>query len=486
MYPSLSNIARNLAVVIIAIVLVALFACKKELQQTTPRSSKHEVLKQWYLSSIDKSPAFLTSFVPDWSNANQTVEDDKTVFEFDCANPNKIIYGEDLLNNDQKEKSYYNTKVKLLIFVDKDNNKTAAFMIVKGNVEGKSIHYKVFPNFTGSVIYFSLSGIFANGWIYADGNILKNIHKVVDKESSDKQTMLADVGNCNVSAVPVYGQQCFTVYPIPEQGGSPYTSCTWVVIDVIYNISCPPGGDSPGPPSGGGGYEPPIDPPSTPEPAPDDPCAKAKKLNENTAYNNEATDLKNKVADNTIKREVGYIKSVGSPANFVDPGGTGLVFPVPRTMDVPNNSLQYINHTHYKDSKALSTFSFEDLETFSKYLASGKVEDIHTFTIGVTTTYGTYAFILDNWTQFGPFYQNIINSPSGYDALRLAFNSQATGIHENNSGAINEKNLLRILNSNNSGVKLLKKDANTGAFKLLSIDDNGNVITIDCAGGGIE
>ncbi|RDC55123.1 hypothetical protein DU508_18405 [Pedobacter chinensis] len=480
--------------------LILIFSCKKDKHEESIFENKNTTqLNQWYNGLIQQQDQsiFLYQLKPDWGSVYISKHNGQTVYEINCKNPNKFTFGKELTDDTKKQAQFEHTTIKLLLFQNSDNILSGAFMMIKatGNIT-KKLNYKDLPGFTGTVIYYTLTGKFANGWVYNSGNITHTIAPATDadlgsiKINADhtafdrgEKLMLENI-NCVISAQPVYGQQCITIDPIPEIPESQsYTTCVWVIVDVSYTVQCYSTGGSEGG-SGGGGYNPPVTPPPTvPEDPPKpDPCAKAKALNENTNYKDETNDLKNKVADVNLQREVGYIKKVGSPAVYSDPGTTGMLFNIPQIGELTDHSLEYITHTHYVDSTALSIFGFDDFFTFGKFLGSNKVADVNTFSLGVTTSYGTYTLVLDDWNIFNSYLQDTINDFSNSLKLYQSFNAATGGILETNSGSINEINLLKILK--NSGIKLLKKDSSTGNFKVLTLDANGNLVIINCSGVG--
>lgn len=499
MQKTLLKRTKNLAVFLILLVVVG--SCRKDHLMRGFERQEPSQLKQWYANFINKQTEsfFLTTVVPDWKNVYESEHDGQKVYEVDCNNTDKVTFGNELTTDQKKADQSTRTKIKLLLFEAKDGRLSGAFMLVKEkNAQTQLRHYKNLGKLNGEVIFYSLEGIFANGWIYENGEIKESITRASKNqinalslmpEQANKgakgKVMLADV-NCIVVPQAVYSQQCITIEPIPEQGGSSTTTCTWVISDIIYSVHCTnTGGDGTGGPGGngsGGGYIPPDVPPT--EPPADDPCAKAKTLNENTNYKDETNTLKTKVDDETLKKEVGYVKKTGSPAVYKEPTGTGLEFPIPQPNDLVDHSLEYFNHTHYKDSLALSTFSFDDFFTFAKFLGSSKIADKNSFTVGVTTGYGTYALMLGDWSKFSTYLQNTINDFWPSNTLSQTFRSQESGVHESNTGIVNERNLLRILKD--SGINLLKKESSTGAFKVLKVDANGTVQVVDCPGTMIE
>ena len=478
--------------------LVVLFiTCKKEgHEKNLPTIEDTAYLNKWYDNLIQQHQKsfFAPRLIPDWSSIHQNKHGDKMVYEVTCKNPQKLISGSELTTDTKKLAEIETTTIKLLIFKDSKNCLTGAFMLISGDQSSvKTNRYKNLPDFTGKVLYYTLSGEFANGWLYTNGTITHSIANVTTADlPSQKNTSGNSVFNrgeklmlenisCVVSAQPVYSYQCISASN--EQGTIISTTCAWILVDMDYVIQCTSNGGSDGGSSGGGGYIPPTTPPTVPEDAPKpDPCAKAKTLNENTNYKNETNDLKDKVADLNLKREVGYIKKVGSPAIYSDPGSTGMLFNIPQINELNDHSLEYITHSHYIDPSALSIFSFDDFFTFGKFLGSNKVADVNTFNLGVATNYGTYALVLDDSSKFISYLQTTINDLQGSIDLFQKFDSPTIGILETNSGSINETNFLKIIKD--SGIKLLKKDQATGNFKVLTLDSNGNLIIINCSGNG--
>ena len=500
------SLAKILIYIILCLSISALiYSCKKDQKAVDAHYSTNidaVKLQLWFEQNgviLESKDNWLNTLEPNWSNISRSGNEQQYIYEIDFVNPERIFAAAG--NVDVKNvKTFENRSLlKLIIFENRTDQKLNAAIIEligfeDNRVELQNLHYKNYEGFTGAVNFYELNGKLSNGWLYKEGKIIastdnsQDLSKVALNDgivSAKDKVMLAAAApiECGSRSVPHWRQNCVTIGSVDGwgySGGDQTTVCTWEVYHTTEIIYCPnyedggggSGGGYTGGGSGGTGGGNTNDPPA------DDPCAKAKALNENTNYKDETANLKNKVDDDNLKKEVGYIKKVGNPSTYKEPSGSGLIFEIPQLNELADHSLEYIMHTHYNDSTALSTFSYADFIAFVEYLASPKVANVNTFNIGVTTKYGSYSLVLKNWNKFSSFLQNTIRSLDPAILFYQNFTSSSTGVHESNSGSVNEANLLKILKD--SGISLIKKDPTTGSFKVLEIDSNGNVTIVDC------
>ena len=104
--------------------------------------------------------------------------------------------------------------------------------------------------FSGQIIYHSLDGIFANGWEYKDGNIIKSIGDGSAERGSIKR--LSQV--CEWEVICVYKRFCW-------MAGSFFNCTEWEIdycyLDLLFCYESDPGGEiEQGGGDGGGGYNP--------------------------------------------------------------------------------------------------------------------------------------------------------------------------------------------------------------------------------------
>ena len=108
---------------------------------------------------------------------------------------------------------------------------------------------------------------------------------------------------------------------------------------------------------------------------------------------------------------------------------------------------------------------------------------MNSFVIGVVTASNTqYLMVIDDPTKFGAFADNLFegneidqNVQNMYEFVYAGF-----GIKTNNTAINNESSFLSYLQTNKTGLRLLKGDSTFSNWQILSKDSNGNVIPQNC------
>lgn len=175
----------------------------------------------------------------------------------------------DLTNLKQEEKNH---QIRLLIFENKQTGKVlyACYMSI-GHVpsqNAEAVHYKHVGLFTGSIVFYTLDGVLANGWQYVDGKVEKIIKGttklqydvMMQRNAVGAKGKLMDNGRppyCLTRIAPRYRLGCV--------GVSGYEKCSYLFDGWDYSDICsyfdnddgltPTGGGSGGT---GGDYYPPI------------------------------------------------------------------------------------------------------------------------------------------------------------------------------------------------------------------------------------
>jgi len=159
----------------------------------------------------------------------------------------------------QRQEKASRTTVKLIIFDNENGQRTAAYMFINelgADNNSDNTHYKQMGELSGTVIFYSLDGKLSNGYVYENGSIIKTIknapENISSTDSSQRSVMIAEAGNCSVSATAVYQQVCITVGEIYDSksgeankiaAGGTYTSCTWVCVGSFVTLTCTKGFD---------------------------------------------------------------------------------------------------------------------------------------------------------------------------------------------------------------------------------------------------
>ncbi|SUX46136.1 hypothetical protein [Chryseobacterium indoltheticum] len=150
-------------------------------------------------------------------------------------------------------------------------------------------------------------------------------------------------------------------------------------------------------------------------------------------------------------------------------------------MSIPNPVEGFI-HSHY--AGLLPVFSVSDLATLAWMYKNGKIKDVSTFVMGVVTASGTqYMITIDNGIQFTSFASSMLDSQNQYSTVMSSMQEimyVKNGITNNNTLENNENNFLRYLQSNNSGLKILKGDKNFSDWSLLEINELGKTVPTKC------
>jgi hypothetical protein len=95
-----------------------------------------------------------------------------------------------------------------------------------------------------------------------------------------------------------------------------------------------------------------------------------------------------------------------------------------------------------------------------------------------------YALQINNLAQFVAFGQsNLVDNDAEF-AFFLRFFSETGpggyGIQANQSVANNERNLLRLLRDQNTGLTMSKHDRNQNTWQQLGLDTNDSVVNVPC------
>ncbi|WP_298528545.1 hypothetical protein [uncultured Christiangramia sp.] len=125
-------------------------------------------------------------------------------------------------------------------------------------------------------------------------------------------------------------------------------------------------------------------------------------------------------------------------------------------------------------------FSGSDVRTIYQLYLNGQVDDLKTFTAGVTTYFGTsYTMKINDTSTFLNFGSQTLNNQNDFDAFELLYQAWYNS-YINDSGEVTarEKALLKILE--NSGISLFKANSTFSSGSELKFDTNNNIINTNC------
>ncbi|MGE6218585.1 hypothetical protein ACQKCH_02065 [Nubsella zeaxanthinifaciens] len=208
-----------LKISVIALVLVGNWGCKKETDFKEVKNVNINEMKNWFQSNIN-SDSFLSSVKPNWDKIYKGFDGNLSYYEIKCDNLLNTINGSfaDMQTDQQRQEKASRTTVKLIIFDNENGQRTAAYMFINelgADNNSDNTHYKQMGELSGTVIFYSLNGKLSNGYVYENGSIIKTIknapENISSTDSSQRSVMIAEAGNCSVSATAVYQQVCITI-----------------------------------------------------------------------------------------------------------------------------------------------------------------------------------------------------------------------------------------------------------------------------------
>ncbi|MBD3907052.1 hypothetical protein NAL32_21410 [Chryseobacterium sp. Ch-15] len=91
--------------------------------------------------------------------------------------------------------------------------------------------------------------------------------------------------------------------------------------------------------------------------------------------------------------------------------------------------------------------------------------------------------VIDDAVKFGAFASNVMAGGQLDQAMIDAYSDIYNNIFQikpQNSVSINENNFVKYLESNNTGLKVLKGDETFSNWALLSKSSNGNIVPQNC------
>ncbi|MBD3907359.1 hypothetical protein NAL32_22045 [Chryseobacterium sp. Ch-15] len=208
------------------------------------------------------------------------------------------------------------------------------------------------------------------------------------------------------------------------------------------------------------------------------PCAKIAKIGRSGDTKEFFKNLKGKTTGTDI--EHGFLlnendSGIGGVPVQGQPGGAGIDFNVTSPVD------GFI-HSHY--TGLLSIFSPEDILTIANLYNNGMIKDMNSFIMGVVTASGTqYIIVIDDPVKFGAFASNVMAGGQLDQAMIEAYSVLYNNIFQikpQNPVNTNENNFVKYLESNNTGLKVLKGDETFSNWALLSKNSNGNIVPQNC------
>jgi hypothetical protein len=273
-----------MSALLITIVALAFYSCRKELNLTENSSTDQTVVdaKDWYESSfpvnnslkstnaITESNSDLSQKIkPDWSHTSMYNRFGKEVIEMPIDEPTKF---RSILKNRSTNRLFgrkeYNRSSYILL---KQGGKYEAYIItiiadsayLKGDLTklAKNTYNKRDPEFSGYVLYFTPKGKYVSGWQYKNGQLIV-------PGDSNKGTNAQKLKTSNSKYKPLLKQTevCVDWYWVTEDDNGQITSVTYMYSVCHYEYEADDnsgGGPSDAPPP------PPRCPDADPNPEPD-------------------------------------------------------------------------------------------------------------------------------------------------------------------------------------------------------------------------
>lgn len=146
-------------------------------------------------------------------------------------------------------------------------------------------------------------------------------------------------------------------------------------------------------------------------------------------------------------------------------------------------------HNHYDREGSLSIFSPHDLYSLYNWLTNGNIGNIATFVYAVTTSDNTtYAITItdpDAFIAFGDIALEGLQfeEPTNdfmiheYNGANGSFLEQDGGVKGGNTNDLNEKNLIKLLDAANAGIKVFTSNSNFENWQQLNFNSSTNSIT---------
>lgn len=249
------------------------------------------------------------------------------------------------------------------------------------------------------------------------------------------------------------------------------------IVDQFGN--CEGGGGN----GGGGGYY----YPDPEEEEVNEDCTKIERIGKNEKTKNLFKDLdqkKNQLVPGTNKySEKGYLLTGSADGTISESYVEGQAGELEISLTIPNQIDGFI-HSHYLGG--LSVFSVSDLATLAWMYKNGKIKDFKSFIMGVVTSSGThYILTIDNISQFNNFASSLLNTNNEYtekdkNAQEWSY-ATIFRISPNTNGSLNEQRFMAYLETQTSGLKILKANDDTyTSWSVLARKSDGTVQLINC------
>src|SRR3569833_1505920 len=461
---SKSLIAKLCAVIGIVFVALIIHSCRKENKHENQSAPEVAAAKAWYESTYpanqSSSGKLLTQSTgerrdlsqwikPDWLHAETYTRFGKSVIELPIEPSAKfgltLQFGKkrvvptfsrsyfQLINDGLKYNAYVLTIIADSSYVNNDVRKLT-----------HNTYRKRDPDFSGSVLYFTPTGIYLGGYAYKNGQLIPpttdtrtDAARKVQSVGSGKLTPNNMVTECTdwyiayfTDGVFQYAEYLTTTCEsvddgaTPGGGGSPppppppcppgsHTGppvvhpCTMPAVESINDglknnyIPAPPPDGMPPPPS-----QTPCVVDDPPKPCPPDPCAQAKALAADVNFRNYMADLNSKTG---LNYEAGYTVDATGLYTYIQ-GVAGNNY-----IDIaPSAPLSAYIHSHY--TGLFPTFSPSDVLAIYKLQQLGKIADISTFTASVVTASGTaYLMKINDPAKFATFAAAQLSTDAQFD-----------------------------------------------------------------------
>ncbi|QDP86247.1 hypothetical protein FNJ88_12065 [Chryseobacterium sp. SNU WT5] len=202
----------------------------------------------------------------------------------------------------------------------------------------------------------------------------------------------------------------------------------------------------------------------------EDPCAKMSKYGKSEKTKSLMRNLK---AETSSNKEKGYTLTDESNS-LVETYFEGEIGNSFLDIDV-SSGVNVIIHSHY--TGLLSIFSPDDIFNIAGAYKGGFIRDPNNFVLGVVTDSGTqYYLIIDDLQKFSNFANMVLQY--GFDIYNHMY-ANLSKVNQSNTNIQNEYNFLNYLKLNNSGLSVMKGDADMNSWSKIGKGDNKNEIKED-------
>ncbi|GAB2703812.1 hypothetical protein GCM10027037_32130 [Mucilaginibacter koreensis] len=362
-------------------------------------------------------------------------------------------------------------------------------------------------NFTGKVLYYSLSGQLLKGYRYREGLINGTITQAAGPAGGTALTpalkteavkpMLRDANGCETRAITTVTYTCVSAGDIAPTCTPNYTTTYYQVCDDgSGGGSGGPQPPAPGGGGGGGGSGPTFPPaPTGPDPNdndPTDPCKQSKYVSakaQNTTVKAQNDEIKGHISDSNVE--------YGANQNISQPNVNGVPVSTPVTTNgaddswtpTPtwNNDKGYtvgFSHNHPDDNgpSPNDVFAiFSPLYNSEIRLASQADKDFYKSNASVTTltSNGSYIVMIKDWNKMLDLYNTLYTTQAQKNAFKADYiNIGQLYFDKNPTSGLGMAGVYALLKKFGDAINVYKADASSMTYQPFQIVNNNGIETV--------